>query len=63
MQPCQEDSRSFFEKLQKAEGLDLRDNLGKRHDYRGCFNWRYNGCFIESGRLFVEHSSAFGESL
>lgn len=32
MQPCQEDNRSFFEKLQKAEGLDLRDNRGKRHD-------------------------------
>ena len=32
MQPCQKDSRSFFEKLQKAEGLDLRDNRGKRHD-------------------------------
>ncbi|MDQ3181645.1 MAG: ISAs1 family transposase [Acidobacteriota bacterium] len=29
---CQEDSRSFFEKLQNAEGLDLRDNRGKRHD-------------------------------
>jgi predicted transposase YbfD/YdcC len=32
MQPCQKDSRSFFEKLQNAEGLDLRDNRGKRHD-------------------------------
>ena len=32
MQPCQENSRSFFEKLQSAEGLDLRDNRGKRHD-------------------------------
>jgi len=32
MQPCQKDNRSFFEKLQKAEGLDLRDNRGKRHD-------------------------------
>ncbi|MBA4183431.1 MAG: ISAs1 family transposase [Acidobacteria bacterium] len=32
MPPCQEDSRSFFEKLQNAEGLDLRDNRGKRHD-------------------------------
>ncbi len=32
MQPCQKDSRSFFEKLQQAEGLDLRDNRGKRHD-------------------------------
>ncbi len=32
MQPCQKDSRSFFEKLQKADGLDLRDNRGKRHD-------------------------------
>src|SRR5215203_610977 len=32
MQPCQKDSRSFFEKLQNAEGLDLRDNRGKKHD-------------------------------
>jgi|SRR5215210_2359445 len=32
MLPCQENSRSFFEKLQNAEGLDLRDNRGKRHD-------------------------------
>jgi len=32
MLPCQEDNRSFFEKLQNARGLDLRDNRGKRHD-------------------------------
>ena len=32
MQPCQEDNRSFFEKLQNEKGLDLRDNRGKRHD-------------------------------
>jgi len=32
MQPCQENSRSFFEKLQNAKGLDLRDNRGKKHD-------------------------------
>jgi len=32
MQPCQKNSRSFFEKLQNADGLDLRDNRGKRHD-------------------------------
>ena len=32
MLPCQENIRSFFEKLQNAEGLDLRDNRGKRHD-------------------------------
>ncbi|MEO8074536.1 MAG: ISAs1 family transposase [Acidobacteriota bacterium] len=32
MLPCQEDNRSFFEKLQSVEGLDLRDNRGKRHD-------------------------------
>lgn len=30
MQPCQDDNRSFFEKLQNAEGLDLRDNRSKR---------------------------------
>ena len=32
MPPCQENSRSFFEKLQKAKDLDLRANRGKRHD-------------------------------
>lgn len=32
MQPCQDDSRSFFQKLQCAEGLDLRDSRGKRHE-------------------------------
>ena len=32
MQPCQTDSRSFFEKLQNAETLDLRDARGKRHN-------------------------------
>jgi predicted transposase YbfD/YdcC len=32
MQPCQENNRSFFGKLQEAEGLDLRDARGKRHD-------------------------------
>jgi hypothetical protein len=31
MQPCLEDNRSFFEKLQSADGLDLRDSRGKRH--------------------------------
>ncbi len=28
MQPCPEDNRSFFEKLQNEKGLDLRDNRG-----------------------------------
>lgn len=32
MQPCQPDNRSFFEKLQNADGLDLRDKRGQRHD-------------------------------
>jgi predicted transposase YbfD/YdcC len=32
MQPCPEDNRSFFEKLQNQNSLDLRDNRGKRHD-------------------------------
>ena len=32
MQPCQQNSRSFFEKLQSAKDLDLRDNRGKRHE-------------------------------
>ena len=32
MQPCQENSRSFFHKLQSAKDLDLRDERGKRHE-------------------------------
>ena len=32
MPPCQENSRSFFKKLQNADSLDLRDNRGKKHD-------------------------------
>lgn len=32
MQPCHRDSKSFFERLQSADGLDLRDNRGKRHE-------------------------------
>lgn len=32
MQPCSENNRSFFEKLQNEKDLDLRDNRGKRHD-------------------------------
>lgn len=32
MPPCQENSRSFFEKLQKSEVFDWRDKRGKRHD-------------------------------
>jgi predicted transposase YbfD/YdcC len=32
MQPCQNDSKTFFDKLQNAEGLDGRDNRGKKHD-------------------------------
>ncbi len=32
MSPCEKNNTSFFEKLQNCEGLDLRDNRGKRHD-------------------------------
>jgi predicted transposase YbfD/YdcC len=32
MQPCEEQNSSFYERLQTTEGLDLRDNRGKRHD-------------------------------
>ncbi len=32
MLPCQENSRCLFKKLQNAEGLDLRDNWGEKHD-------------------------------
>ena len=31
-QPCPFASRSFFQKLQSAQGLDLRDKRGRRHD-------------------------------
>ena len=30
MHPCSENKTTFFEKLKTAEGLDLRDNRGKR---------------------------------
>jgi hypothetical protein len=40
VQPCQQNSRGFFEKLQNAEGLDLRDNRGKRHDLAVIFEKR-----------------------
>jgi predicted transposase YbfD/YdcC len=32
MQPCERENSSFYERLQRAEGLDLRANRGKRHD-------------------------------
>ena len=32
MQPCFEQSRSLFVQLQQAEGLDLRDKRGQRHE-------------------------------
>ena len=32
MLPCESDNTSFFEKLQSCDGLDLRDNRGKRHE-------------------------------
>src|SRR5215210_865986 len=32
MLPCEKDNTSFFEKLQSCDGLDLRDNRGKRHE-------------------------------
>ena len=32
MQPCWEESKSLFEKLPQAEGLDLRDKRGQRHE-------------------------------
>jgi len=32
MLSCHKDNRSFFEKLQNAKGLDLRDDRGKRHE-------------------------------
>jgi predicted transposase YbfD/YdcC len=32
MLPCEKNDTSFFEKLQNCQGLDLRDNRGKRHE-------------------------------
>ena len=32
IQPCAEDNRTFFEKFQTADGLDLRGKQGKEHD-------------------------------
>jgi hypothetical protein len=46
MLPCQKDNRSFFEKLQKAEGLDLRDKRGKKHNLVVVARWRNNGGFV-----------------
>jgi hypothetical protein len=63
MLPCQEDNRSFFEKLQKAEGLDLRDNRGKRHDLAVVLVGARDGYFESPRRLFIKYSSAFEESL
>ncbi|MCU0468552.1 MAG: ISAs1 family transposase [Arcicella sp.] len=34
MLPCQEQNKSFFDQLQNAEGLDLRDTRGLRHELR-----------------------------
>jgi len=63
MQPCQENSRSFFEKLQNAKGLDLRDNRGKKHDLAVVLVGVDNRAVSESGRLLFKYSPAFGESL
>jgi len=32
MPPCEKKNTSFYEKLQRCKGLDLRDNRGKRHE-------------------------------
>ena len=49
MQSCQKDNRSFFVKLQNAEGLDLRDNRGKKHKLVVVARWSWVGCFEQSG--------------
>lgn len=32
MPPCEKKNTSFFAKLQRCQGLDLRDNRGRRHE-------------------------------
>lgn len=70
MQPCQKDSRSFFQILQKAEGLDLRDNRGKRHDLAVILVGvtlavlsNRDGCLSSIHRYLVNHYEKLAEVL
>ncbi len=70
MQPSFEDSRSLFEKLQQAEGLDLRDNRGKRHELAEVLvgvvlAWlsKRDGCLSSIHRYVVNHYERLVEVL
>ncbi|MGI8638811.1 MAG: hypothetical protein ACR2MG_02510 [Pyrinomonadaceae bacterium] len=63
MLPCQKDNKSFFQILQNAADLDLRDKRGKKHDLAVVARWRNAGGFVSPRRLFIKHSSALEELL
>ena len=70
MQPCQENSRSFFEKLQNEAGLDLRDARGKRHDLAVILIGltmavlsNRDGCLSSIDRYSVNHYEQLSEVL
>ncbi len=63
MQPCQKDSRSFFEKLQNEKGLDLRDARGKRHDLAVILVGVRLAVLSNRDGCTLEYSSVFGQSL
>ncbi len=70
MLPCQKDNRSFFEKLQSVEGLDLRDNRGKRHDLAVVLVGvplailsNRDGCLSSIHRYLVNHYEKLSEVL
>lgn len=70
MSPCLADSRSLFEKLQQAEGLDLRDNRGKRHDLAVVLVGvvlallsKRDGCLSSIHRYLVNHYARLVEVL
>jgi hypothetical protein len=70
MQPCQQNSRSFFEKLQNETGLDLRDSRGKRHDLAVILVGvtlavlsNRDGCLSSIHRYLVNHYEQLSEVL
>ena len=62
MLPCQENSKSFFRILQNADGLDLRDNRGKKHDLAVVLVGVTIAVLSNQGQ-FIESSAALEESL
>jgi len=70
MIPCEENSTTFFRQLQLAEGLDLRDNRGKRHDLAVILVGvtiallsNRDGCLSSIHRHLVNHSGKLAEVL